>query len=288
MNKMIEKHYEIAGSKMKVLIPKEWSSEFFESLNRYESVEKEWEHCFTYEVVDSLDDPYGELLFQDSARWIYSYEASQIRYEGALEHGLNGGVYRICRVGNRSLIQVKKSKIYNKITPKMILNTIEIEHIVAEKAGFLLHASFVAYKGKAILFTGPSGVGKSTQADLWEKYKGARIINGDRVAVRTMKENVLAYGIPFSGSSGIYENETLEVSAIVCLSQRKISTLEEFDQKRAFRYLWEQCSMNTWNQKDVDSNVQSVLQAIEKVPIFHLSCTPDESAVSLLEQVLEL
>ena len=288
MNKMIEKYYEIAGSKMKVLIPKEWCGEFFESLNIYESMEKEWEHCFQYEVVDCLDEPWGELLFRDSARWIYIYSNGQIRYEGALENGLNGAIYRIRREGNMSFIQIKKEKIYDKITHKIILNTMEIEHIIAEKQGFLLHASFVEYEEGAILFTGPSGIGKSTQADLWEKYRNARIINGDRVVVRPMGQNVFAYGIPFSGSSGIYKNETLVVRAIVCLSQKKITTIEELDKKRAFRYLWEQCSMNTWNQKDVDSNVQSLLKVMESVPIFHLSCTPDESAVILLEHTLRL
>ena len=49
-------------------------------------------------------------------------------------------------------------------------------------------------------------MGKSTQADLWNKYEGCEIINGDRSAI-TKKDGVWnAYGLPFAGSSRIYKN----------------------------------------------------------------------------------
>lgn len=65
-------------------------------------------------------------------------------------------------------------------------------------------------------------MGKSTQADLWNKYEGCEIINGDRSAI-TKKDGVWnAYGLPFAGSSRIYKNVKNPIRCVVVLNKRKI------------------------------------------------------------------
>lgn len=55
-----------------------------------------------------------------------------------------------------------------------ILDAICMEQILNEKSTFILHSSYINFNGKAILFSAPSGAGKSTQADLWEKIRTSR------------------------------------------------------------------------------------------------------------------
>ena len=57
-----------------------------------------------------------------------------------------------------------------------------------------------------ILFSGPSGIGKSTQAALWQRYAGAEIVNGDRALVRPDTGTVS--GVFYAGTSGISRNVT--------------------------------------------------------------------------------
>lgn len=52
------------------------------------------------------------------------------------------------------------------------------------KDGLALHASLVEKDGFGVIFLGPSGMGKSTQAKLWEKYLGADFLIGDRPCMR--------------------------------------------------------------------------------------------------------
>ena len=86
--------------------------------------------------------------------------------------------------------------------------------------GFVLHASVIEKNGKAYIFTGPSGIGKSTQADLWQKYNGARVLNGDRVLIRKSSDGKWkAYGFPFCGSSNCCEDFKLEIGAVFSLKQ---------------------------------------------------------------------
>ena len=65
------------------------------------------------------------------------------------------------------------SEIYNMCIPELFQNRI-----------IHLHSSYIIYHDKAILFTGPSGIGKTTQAELWRDYQGAEIINGDVTLIR--------------------------------------------------------------------------------------------------------
>ena len=69
----------------------------------------------------------------------------------------------------------------------------------------LLHASVIEYAGGAVLFSAPSGTGKSTQAALWARHRGAHIRNGDKAGVRVLPDSVRAYGV---SSNWIVKNQS--------------------------------------------------------------------------------
>lgn len=158
--------------------------------------------------------------------------------------------------------------------------------MIVNAHGFLLHASFIAWHGRAILFTAPSGTGKSTQAELWRSLRGAQVINGDRVAVMCTKEGILASGVPCSGSSGISRNETLPLGAVVYLSQDEQTWIKRLTGRHAFARIWEGCCVNVWNREDMALCSDSVIHVAKTVPVWHLACRPDETAVETLEAAL--
>ena len=51
-----------------------------------------------------------------------------------------------------------------------------LERRMLQKDSFILHSAYIRHRGRAILFSAPSGTGKSTQASLWAQYAGAEII----------------------------------------------------------------------------------------------------------------
>lgn len=51
---------------------------------------------------------------------------------------------------------------------------IALEALLLQRDAMILHASFVSTRYGGLLFSGVSGIGKSTQADLWQRYEGAR------------------------------------------------------------------------------------------------------------------
>lgn len=48
-----------------------------------------------------------------------------------------------------------------------------LERRMLQKDSFILHSAYIRHRGRAILFSAPSGTGKSTQASLWAQYAGA-------------------------------------------------------------------------------------------------------------------
>ena len=151
----------------------------------------------------------------------------------------------------------------------------------------VLHASYIGIGGRAVLFTAPSGTGKSTQAALWQRHRGAAIHNGDKAGI-SLRPSAMAHGLPFSGTSGICENVSLPLAALVVLSQAPENTVRRLGPAAAAAAL----SENLFADPAVPAEWQAarllLLDLVSAVPVYALACTPDVRAVETLEQVLEL
>lgn len=238
-------------------------------------------HRFRFEVAEELPKPTGDQITKQPAFTVYPLADGHVRYIGSGEYAI-----RAEHRGKNHFVQVKKNRYTDTIGTKTVLECMEAEHLVAGNNGFLFHCSYIDHNGKAILFTAPSETGKSTQAELWKRLRGAEIINGDRAAVRLADGVLMAEGIPFSGSSTYCENRSMKIEAIVYLSQAPETTIRKTRGYEAFARIWEGVSVNTWDKEDLEKVSLVVKQAAEQIPVFYLSCTPDESAVIALEEAL--
>lgn len=161
-----------------------------------------------------------------------------------------------------------------------------LESILLHRQRMCLHASFIQTELGGILFSGPSGVGKSTQAELWCKYRNARQINGDRPILSKAREGWLAWGSPYAGSSKCYVNASCPVAAVVMLRQAENCTLRRLTAGEAFRRIWSGLTMHSWDPYCVETACDLTLDLVGAVPVYELGCTPDEQAVACLEQGL--
>lgn len=173
-----------------------------------------------------------------------------------------------------------------KISAKNALEESGIFRMLAEHGGVVLHSSYIiTQRGEALLFSAPSGTGKSTQAELWRSYAGAKVINGDRALVKA-ENGVTANGILFSGTSGISENVTAPLRAIVLLRQSEKNEIRSVSGKEAFMRLLPQCSYYPDEEENLRIVTGILAEIISAVPVYDFGCVPDESAVSALSEVL--
>lgn len=167
-----------------------------------------------------------------------------------------------------------------------ICDLLGLETLLLEYEGLLLHASFIRWQGKGILFSAPSGTGKSTQADLWEKYESAEILNGDRAGLRCLDGRWTAFGLPLAGSSCIYRNENAPVEAVIALRQGKENRIRRLGPAEAFRFLYPEITVHHWDKGFVEKASGLLLKLLQEVPVYLLECRPDKEAVRLLRDTV--
>ena len=161
-----------------------------------------------------------------------------------------------------------------------------LEKVMLRKDCMILHSAYICKDGKAILFSAPSETGKSTQAGLWEKYRGARQINGDRSLLVREEDGWYANGWPLCGSSEICYNEAYPIRAIVMLYQAKENVVRRLGVGEAMRKVMSQITINMWNSEFQMKAMDLIQQMVMEVPVYELGCNISEDAVACLEQEL--
>ncbi len=226
--------------------------------------------------TDSLPEKNGDLIFDSPRRKIY-YDGDTMIYTSYYNASLGEYVEYGCKV-NDSELYINYPDALREVS---VFESIDLPSMLLKRGIGIMHCSFIAYEGKAILFAGDKQIGKSTQAGLWEKYKDAEIINGDRAAVYCDDETIVADGIPFCGTSKICKNKKFPIKAIVCLSKgnenkiKKLSAIDGF-----MKILGKFTYTNTKEYVELISSLAALMA--EKLPIYDYSCLKDESAVDFL------
>lgn len=283
------RYYEIGGIPFSVITPEPFEEK--EPYSMFSVSERDTLCDYVFSFADSLPEPDGKFLFEDPYYRAYEKDGEIHRYVGYYHDGkiCNDPYaevsYRIDCPDTVKVIMAKDKKVPMKAA--FIYRCLCIEHLVSSNGGLLLHSSFIDTGDGAILFTAPSETGKSTQAELWRRHRGARVINGDCSVIRKKDGVMRAWGLPFSGTSNICLNESCDLKAVVYLTQAPENRAERLGGAMAFRALLEGTKINIWSTADTDATTSLIAEIARSVPVIKLDCLPDEGAVETLEKALE-
>ena len=145
-----------------------------------------------------------------------------------------------------------------------------------------LHSSVVVNEGKAFLFMGKSGTGKSTHSALWLRHiEGTELLNDDNPVVRLVDGKAMAYGSPWSGKTPCYRNESAPVAAMVRLKQGPRNRFEPLEDIAAFGALLPGCSVLRQDGRLHDMLCMTLTALIETVCVGGMECLPDKEAAEV-------
>lgn len=183
-------------------------------------------------------------------------------------------------------IYIPQKAVDNLLKEFHVSAFLSIERPLLRYNAFQLHASVIDWYEKGILFSAPSGTGKSTQANMWEKYENAVIVNGDRAIIRKKNNRFRVYGSPYAGTSGVYTNISVPICAIVILAQGKENHIEKLKSLESFKKIYSESTICAWDRQFIEEFIDLLGGLIRNIPVYYLSCRPEKAAVELLKNVL--
>lgn len=164
-----------------------------------------------------------------------------------------------------------------------VMRMLPVRAVFLHFGALFLHASQILIKGRGILFSAPSGTGKTTQARLWRDLRGAEIVCNDRTIVRKRGGVWHTYGYPLDGSEPVGSGEVNRLGCIVMLRQGRTNEITRLRPRQAAAMLMEQVVLDTWDFTAKNVALTLILELLEHIPVYLLVCTKDERAVEALE-----
>lgn len=155
---------------------------------------------------------------------------------------------------------------------------------VGVQGGIMIHSSAIMFNGGALLFSAPSGTGKSTHTNLWKEKFGDKVqfINDDKPIIMYKNGIPYACGTPFSGKTDINNNICCPLKAYVYLTRGKENTIARIGAKSSIFYLTEQTIKTTIDSKIFLRNLQAIEKIVETTPCYELACRADLEAVEVV------
>lgn len=263
---MTEKYYSIAGRTVKLIMEKDEPPRMFENFELGYAVLPDviveiWQQRRRFHIwygVDYyyMDEQYPHLFVSrrfPKVRLMSDRDWKHFIVEGA-EYGQDG------------VMEAFLCAFYSRLSMN---------------GGILVHASCAALGGEGIIFTAASGTGKTTQAELWNRYKGAEILNGDKVILECRDEKYISWGSPWKGSSPYALNKNVLLKAIIVIEQGKKNKICRLESENAVAAFFPHVFYPSWNEECTGKVMDSLAGVLQKVPVYFLSCLPDQAAVEL-------
>ena len=153
--------------------------------------------------------------------------------------------------------------------------------------GGVVHASCVVADGKAMLFVGPSGAGKTTIARLW-RDAGATILNDERNIVRTADPSPFAGSSPWHGEENQVSAVCAPLAAVFYLHKSEQNGIREVPCADSVTRLFTSTFVPVYLRDGPRMILDAWARILDGVPGYELNFTPDRRAVMTCRKALSL
>lgn len=160
-------------------------------------------------------------------------------------------------------------------------------HININKIGIMLHSACISLKGKAYLFAGVSGAGKSTMSEIWQQDGEAEVLTDERVLIRKLNGNIWAFGTPWHGTSEIHKNMGAPVEKIFFIRHGKENRSILISKTDAVNRLVVRCFPTFWNREGMEFALEFCSLVAQTKGCHDFQFVPDHSAASFVRKLDE-
>lgn len=171
----------------------------------------------------------------------------------------------------------------------MLFHAIRFAFLLAaqKKELFVMHSASLLYNGKAWLFSGCSGTGKSTHTALWQQAFGTPLLNGDLNLLGISEGTPVVYGLPWCGTSGIYTEKSFPLGGIVFLKQAPHNRTSILSGETSVLAILQRLISPGWTEALAKANLGFATRLGGLVPTFSLECTKEPDAANVMRAAID-
>ena len=155
------------------------------------------------------------------------------------------------------------------------------------KGCYALHSASLLYRDKAWLFSGHSGMGKSTHTKLWNTMFDTPLLNGDLNLLAFCDGKPVIYGIPWCGTSGISDSKTYPLGGIILLSQAGQDECVELSDDQKTLLIMQRLISPAWSASMLEENLAFTARLSKQIGVCRLKCTKNPSAAHTMKQWID-
>jgi len=177
----------------------------------------------------------------------------------------------------------RRGWICQRANPHSIDSVLRIVHslILAREGGFLVHGASAVRNGRAFLFAGASGVGKTTIIRL--APPDAVLLTDEISYLRPRDPGYEAFGTPFAGEvAGIGENVRAPLAEVYLLAHGRENRIEPISDAEATRVMLQNILFFAPDLELVGLIFRSVFELVRRVPVRRLVFAPDARVWELI------
>jgi hypothetical protein len=166
--------------------------------------------------------------------------------------------------------------LFNPIVEVCLLSRLALD------GGLLLHAAGISYQEQGYVFTGASGTGKSTIAQLFAD-QGALILSDERVILRQHDSMITVYGTPWVGSGQYAAQASRTMTGLYAISHGEHRhRLEPLSATKIMSLLLQQAFLPHWDRMAMEATLDFLASLTAQVPCFSLAFLKQADVVELL------
>ncbi|HKV23585.1 MAG TPA: hypothetical protein VJN93_03245 [Candidatus Acidoferrum sp.] len=180
--------------------------------------------------------------------------------------------------------RMARGVLRQSVNPYSLNTALRIIHslLLVDRGGFLLHASSAVRNGRAFLFAGVSGAGKTTMARL--APPDVTLLTDEISYVSPGPCGYQAHGTPFAGDLGRNgENVRAPLAAVYLLAKGPKNKVEPVGAAAAARALLENVLFFSRDSELVNSVFDVICNFVGRVPIHRLTFAPDARVWEMIQ-----
>ena len=202
-----------------------------------------------------------------------------------LEVGCQGGVWRMQRGDFLALWDSAsgRGQIRQNANPYALDSVLRIVHslVLAREGEFLVHGASAIRNGRAFLFAGVSGAGKTTISRL--APADATLLTDEISYVRKAGAGYCAHGTPFAGELARLGTKcSAPLQALYLLRQGPENRIDEIHPARATQALMRNILFFARDAELVQRVFEGACEFVERVPVRRLTFRPDAAVWELI------